>query len=78
MANQYSNTVIFIENEELADKILQLFTTMMEQEKKSGEGQIPDFIQNKIDFSLKLTKTKQINVVFDTKPNGDQISKFCI
>ncbi|WP_426474835.1 hypothetical protein [Chryseobacterium balustinum] len=54
MANWCSNTVKFTGNEESAHKILQLFKTMMEQETKNGEGQIPDFIQNKDGFFFEI------------------------
>ncbi|MBO6186725.1 MAG: hypothetical protein J6O88_18900 [Chryseobacterium sp.] len=69
MANWCSNTVTFKGNEESADKILQLFKTMMEQEKKSGEGQIPDFVQNKDGYFFEIyqNETDECSFQYETK-----------
>lgn len=69
MANWCSNTVRFTGNEESADKMLQLFKTMMEQEKKSGEGQIPDFVQNKDGYFFEIyqNQTDECSFQYETK-----------
>lgn len=69
MANWCSNTVTFTGNEEETDKILQLFKTMMEQEKKSGEGQIPDFVQNKDGYFFEIyqNETDECSFQYETK-----------
>lgn len=69
MANWCSNTVTFTGNEETTDKILQLFTTMMEQENKSKEGQIPDFVQEKSGFFFEIYQNEadQCTFQYETK-----------
>lgn len=69
MANWCSNTVRFTGNEESADKILQLFKTMMEQENKSGEGQIPDFVQHKDGYFFEIyqNEAEECSFQYETK-----------
>ena len=69
MANWCSNTVRFTGNKESTDKILQLFKTMMEQENKSGEGQIPGFVQGKdgIFFEIYQNETDEYSFQYETK-----------
>ena len=69
MANWCSNTVTFTGNKESTDKIVQLFQTMTEQEEKSGEGQIPDFIQEKNGFFFEIyqNETDECSFQYETK-----------
>lgn len=69
MANWCSNTVTFTGNEEATDKIIALFKTMMEQENKSGEGQIPDFVQEKSGFFFEIyqNETDECSFQYETK-----------
>lgn len=69
MANWCSNTVTFTGSKESTDKIVQLFQTMSEQEEKSGEGQVPDFVQNKDGFFFEIyqNETDQCIFQYETK-----------
>lgn len=69
MANWCSNNVTFTGRKESTDKIVQLFQTMTVQEKKNGEGQIPDFVQGKdgIFFEIYQNETDECSFQYETK-----------